>query len=152
MTLRFTILLVALTFEFLNGFHDPANSVAAVVGTKVLTPTRAMAVAAVMNLCGTLLGTAVATTVGKGFVQSDYVTASVLPATAHLGMPVSTTHVVSTSIMGVGTARSTRRMNWSIVESIVWAWILTLPATGLTAYGLWRFSQLLGLVTPSARL
>ncbi|HRT10829.1 MAG TPA: inorganic phosphate transporter, partial [Candidatus Paceibacterota bacterium] len=86
----------------------------------------------------------------NGFA-ADTVSASVLLTTAHLGMPVSTTHVVSTSIMGVGTARSARRMNWSIVESIVWAWILTLPATGLTAYGLWRFSQLLGLVTPSAR-
>ncbi len=74
MTLLFGVISVALIFEFLNGFHDTANSVSAAVGTKVLTPNRAIALAAIMNLFGALAGTAVATTVGKGLVQSQCVT------------------------------------------------------------------------------
>ena len=53
-------------------------------------------------------------------------------------MPVSTTHAVSTSIMGVGTARNHKAMRWHLVESIVWTWFMTLPATGLIAYALMR--------------
>jgi PiT family inorganic phosphate transporter len=67
MTLLLTVIVVALAFEFINGFHDTANSVAAVVGTRVLTPTQAIMLAAVTNLAGALAGTAVATTVGQGW-------------------------------------------------------------------------------------
>ena len=74
MTLLVTVLVFALIFEFINGFHDTANSVAAVVGTKVLTPSQAIMLAAVMNLCGALAGTAVATTVGKGLVDAHFIT------------------------------------------------------------------------------
>lgn len=356
MTLLLVIIVVALTFEFLNGFHDTANSIASVVGTKVLSPSRAIALAACMNLVGALVGTAVATTIGKGLVQAEYVTgvtlicglsaaifwnlltwwfglpsssshgliggligaavatagndmgvviwsepvpgkpwyawggvlykvilpmftspllgflcaavwmsllylilarwtpnvinklfrkaqivsaaflgfshgsndaqktmgiialalftstkagdmaglpswlhflntptfqvpmwvkvicaltmaagtaaggrriirtlgrkvarlqpptgfaadtvsASILFATAKLGMPVSTTHVVSTAIMGVGAARNMRTMNWRVVESIVWAWFMTIPATAIVAYGLLRLIRLVG--------
>ena len=70
--------------------------------------------------------------------------ATVLLTAAHLGMPVSTTHAVSTSIMGVGTARSFKAMRWDLVESIVWTWVMTLPATGLIAFGLMRLVQFLG--------
>jgi PiT family inorganic phosphate transporter len=83
----------------------------------------------------------------NGFA-ADTVSASVLlttPTSACPFPPRTRVHVHH----GGWDARSARRMNWSIVESIVWAWILHPPATGLTAYGLWRFSQLLGLVTPS---
>jgi PiT family inorganic phosphate transporter len=356
MTLLLTVIVVALVFEFINGFHDTANSVAAVVGTRVLTPSHAIGLAAVTNLCGALAGTAVATTVGQGLVDAHCVTsntlicglggailwnlltwrlglpsssshaligglvgsaiasagnnwnvviwsapvpgkhwyawggilykviipmfsspilgfivgflwmtllyvllsrcrpssinkvfrklqifsagylgfshgsndaqktmgilalalfsatkagdlahlpswlqflhspefkiplwvklvcaftmaagtatggrriirtlgrkvsrlqpvngfaadstsATVLLATAHLGMPVSTTHAVSTSIMGVGTARNHKAMKWHLVESIVWTWFMTLPATGLVAYGLMRLLRALG--------
>jgi PiT family inorganic phosphate transporter len=61
-----------------------------------------------------------------------------------LGMPVSTTHVVSTSIMGVGTAKNHRGIKWHLVESIIWTWAMTLPATGLIAYALMRLLQALG--------
>jgi PiT family inorganic phosphate transporter len=80
MTLLVTVLLAALIFEFINGFHDTANSVAAVVGTKVLTPSQAILLAAVTNLCGALAGTAVATTVGKGLVDANFVTNSTILA------------------------------------------------------------------------
>ena len=54
MTLIFTVLLVALVFEYINGFHDTANSIATVVSTKVLTPRQAVVMAAATNLIGAL--------------------------------------------------------------------------------------------------
>ncbi len=76
MTLIITVILVALVFEFINGFHDTANSIATVVGTKVLSPRQAIVLAAVTNLVGALAGTAVAATVGKGLVDTSYVTSA----------------------------------------------------------------------------
>jgi PiT family inorganic phosphate transporter len=51
-----------------------------------------------------------------------------------IGAPISTTHVISTSIMGVGATKRLSAVKWGIVERIVWAWVLTLPVTGLTGY------------------
>ncbi|HEX5400323.1 MAG TPA: inorganic phosphate transporter [Verrucomicrobiae bacterium] len=62
--------------------------------------------------------------------------ASVLLGTALFGMPVSTTHVITTSIMGVGAAKRWNAMRWVLAEQIVWAWIFTLPVSGAIAYGL----------------
>ena len=60
MTLVLTVLVVALVFEYINGFHDTANSIATVVSTKVLSPRQAIVLAASTNLLGALWGTAVA--------------------------------------------------------------------------------------------
>jgi PiT family inorganic phosphate transporter len=60
MTIFLIVLLTALVFEYINGFHDAANAIATVVSTKVLTPRQAIALAAVFNLVGALMGTAVA--------------------------------------------------------------------------------------------
>ena len=54
------------------------------------------------------------------------------------GIPLSTTHVISTSIMGVGAMKRFSGVKWTVVERIVWAWVLTLPATGLLGYLLAR--------------
>lgn len=62
--------------------------------------------------------------------------ATVLMVTGSLGMTVSTTHVITTAIMGVGCARRFSALNWTLVERIVWAWLLTIPATALLAYAL----------------
>jgi PiT family inorganic phosphate transporter len=70
--------------------------------------------------------------------------ATILTVAAHFGMPVSTTHSISTAIMGVGFAKSSRALKWTVIERIVWAWLLTFPAAGGLAYGLLRFLQLLG--------
>ncbi|MBN1982061.1 MAG: inorganic phosphate transporter [Chitinivibrionales bacterium] len=59
--------------------------------------------------------------------------AIVLLGTAHFGIPVSTTHIISTSIMGVGTAERTSKVRWITARNIVWAWILTIPLTALWA-------------------
>ena len=62
--------------------------------------------------------------------------ATILAVTGTLGMPVSTTHTITTSIMGVGAARRWNAIEWSLVERIVWAWIMTMPITAALAYGI----------------
>ena len=59
------------------------------------------------------------------------------------GIPLSTTHVISTSIMGVGAVKRFSGVKWTVVERIVWAWIFTLPATGLIGYLLVRLAAML---------
>ena len=76
MTLVITVILVALIFEYINGFHDTANSIATVVSTKVLTPRQAIVLAASTNLLGALWGTAVAKTISSGLVDSKIVSLS----------------------------------------------------------------------------
>ena len=73
MTLLLAVILVALIFEYINGFHDTANSIATVVSTKVLTPSQAVAMAAFTNLLGALWGTAVAKTISSGLVDAHLV-------------------------------------------------------------------------------
>ncbi|QNK00287.1 inorganic phosphate transporter [Dyella telluris] len=68
--------------------------------------------------------------------------ASVILLATHFGIPVSTTHNVSASIMGVGAAKRWNAIRWSVVERMVWAWILTLPITALLAYGMVRLSAM----------
>jgi len=132
MVLLFTVILVALVFEFLNGFHDTANSVSAAVGTKVLTPNRAIALAAVMNLCGALAGTAVATTVGKGLVQSHCVTGAALICalggaifwnllTWWFGLPSSSSHALIGGLIGAAVASA-----GSDLSVVIWS----APAAG----------------------
>jgi PiT family inorganic phosphate transporter len=70
--------------------------------------------------------------------------ALILHSTATLGIPVSTTHVISTSIMGVGATKRFSAVKWGVVERIVWAWILTIPVTGLLGYFLARLGHAAG--------
>jgi len=67
------VIAVALIFEYINGFHDTANSIATVVATKVLTPRQAVVLAAGMNLLGALAGTAVAKTISSGLIDTNVV-------------------------------------------------------------------------------
>ncbi|MDB6152466.1 MAG: phosphate transporter, partial [Chthoniobacteraceae bacterium] len=64
--------------------------------------------------------------------------ATILAVAGFLGMPVSTTHAITTAIMGVGCARRFGALNYTLVERILWTWIFTIPATGVLAYGLLR--------------
>jgi phosphate/sulfate permease len=70
--------------------------------------------------------------------------ASVLMTAAHFGMPVSTTHAITTSIMGVGCAKGLNHLKFRVVERILWAWVLTIPASGAVAYGLVRLGKACG--------
>ena len=139
MTLLLTVIVVALVFEFINGFHDTANSVAAVVGTRVLTPTHAIMLAAVTNLCGALAGTAVATTVGQGLVDAHCVTGVTLICgllgailwnllTWRLGLPSSSSHALIGGL--VGSAVASAGNNWNVV-----IWSAPVPGKPWYAWG-----------------
>ncbi|HVR81349.1 MAG TPA: inorganic phosphate transporter [Luteimonas sp.] len=75
---------------------------------------------------------------------AETASATILTMAAHFGMPVSTTHSISTAIMGVGFAKNPRALKLTVIERIVWAWILTIPAAGGIAYGLLRLFEALG--------
>src|SRR5438093_1180970 len=229
----FSVVVAAIIFEYSNGFHDAANAIATVVSSRVLTPRRAIAMAAFFNLTGALLGGAVASTIGKGLVDTNVVTMStvlcaviaaftwniatwwfglpsssshsligglcgaalaaargnwsvikwnagvcavtmavgtaaggwriirtlchrmvklqpvhgfaaettaalIIQAASYYGIPLSTTHVISTSIMAVGAVKRFSGVKWTVVERIIWAWVFTLPASGLIGYALAR--------------
>ena len=76
------VILLALAFDFFNGFNDAANAIATVVATRAMTPAAAISMAAVLNLAGALSGTAVAKTVGKGIVDSDAISIEAVGAAA----------------------------------------------------------------------
>src|SRR6187431_1750736 len=78
MTLVLTVVFVALVFEYINGFHDTANSIAMGVSTRALTPRAALTLAAGMNLFGALVGTAVAKTISSGLLNDEVVPKSVM--------------------------------------------------------------------------
>src|SRR5712664_3559706 len=80
----------------------------------------------------------------NGFAAETSSAAVILAAT-HLGIPVSTTHNISAAIMGVGAARRLNAIKWTVVERMVWSWVLTIPVTGLIAYCLVRLLQGFGL-------
>jgi PiT family inorganic phosphate transporter len=75
---------------------------------------------------------------------AEATSATVLFTAAHFGMPVSTTHAVTTTIMGVGCAKGFNALKLSVVERIVWAWVLTLPASGAVAYALVEIARAFG--------
>ena len=71
--------------------------------------------------------------------------ASVLLVTAHLGMPVSTTHVISSAIMGVGSSRGTRAVRWGVARRILAAWVITIPITAAIGAATWLLLHTLGI-------
>jgi PiT family inorganic phosphate transporter len=111
---------VALGFDFTNGFHDTANAVATSVSTRALTPRMAVLVAAVANLAGAFVTTAVAKTIGKDIVASDIITlktvlAALLGAIAwnlltwRLGLPSSSSHALIGGLIGAALVQSGER-------------------------------------------
>jgi PiT family inorganic phosphate transporter len=109
-------ILVALFFDFINGFHDAANSIATVVGTRILKPLQAVTLAASANFVGPFLfGVAVATTVGKGIIDTDFVTIHLVIGalvgaiawdliTWIWGLPSSSSHALIGGLIGAGVA------------------------------------------------
>jgi PiT family inorganic phosphate transporter len=71
--------------------------------------------------------------------------ALIIHCASTIGVPLSTTHVISTSIMGVGASKRLSAVKWGVVERIVWTWVLTLPVTGLVGYLLMRVALLAGM-------
>ncbi len=127
MTLFLLVLLAALTFEYINGFHDTANAIATVVSTKVLTPRAAVMWAAFWNLIGAFFGVAVAKTISGGLVDAEAVTMTTILAaligaiiwnlfTWWLGLPSSSSHALIGGLCGA--ALSTAAGKWSV---LIWS-------------------------------
>jgi phosphate/sulfate permease len=160
-------IVVALIFDFLNGFHDAANSIATVVSTRVLSPKLAVVWAAVFNFlaafflgswgqfhwpiilaahaaiaAGTYFGGwRIVHTMGQRITKlrplggfcAESAGAITLFGTALAGIPVSTTHTITGAIVGVGAVHRFSAVRWGVARRIVWAWIVTIPASVLIA-------------------
>jgi len=111
----FPILVLVLAAEFVNGWTDAPNAIATVVSTRVLTPYQALAMATVLNILGTMSGTAVAATIGTGIVRSDVITAGTVGAAMvaiifwstlawYFGLPTSESHALVSGLAGAGLA------------------------------------------------
>jgi inorganic phosphate transporter, PiT family len=134
------VVAVALSFDFTNGFHDTANYVATWVGTRALSPRKAVLVSAAANLAGAFVTTAVAKTVGKGLIDTGLATdktvlAALLGAIAwnlvtwYFGLPSSSTHALIGGLVGA-----------ALVQS---------GANGVQWRGIWEKVVLPGLASPA---
>ncbi|SEP07293.1 inorganic phosphate transporter [Trujillonella endophytica] len=126
------IVLVALAFDYTNGFHDAANAIAVAVSTKALTPRVALALAAVMNLVGALLSTEVAKTVGAGIIDAPegddglrIVFAALIGAivwnliTWYFGLPSSSSHALIGGLVGAALAAAHSVQWMGILDKVV---------------------------------
>jgi PiT family inorganic phosphate transporter len=137
------IVLIALSFDYVNGFHDAANSVATVVATRVLTPLQAVALAAAFNFIAAFaLGTGVAATIGGGFVNTHIVTPYVILAgllgailwnllTWFLGLPISSSHALIGGYAGAALAKAGTHGLVVGKWPITLVFIVTAPLIGL---------------------
>jgi len=122
MTIIIITIIIALIFEYINGFHDTANAIATVVATKVLTPRKAILLASITNLLGGMTGTAVATTIGTGLVDTNFVTTETILCgliagitwnliTWWWGLPSSSSHALIGGIVGTTFAKAHNDIN-----------------------------------------
>lgn len=137
------IIALALIFDFTNGFHDAANSIATIVSTRVLTPKQAVIWAAFFNFIAFLIfGTAVAATIGKGLIDISIVDKTVIFAglcgtiawnltTWYLGLPTSSSHALIGGYAGAAIAKA----GFSVIIASGWTktliFMVAAPAIGL---------------------
>ncbi|MFN8542653.1 MAG: inorganic phosphate transporter [Candidatus Binatia bacterium] len=148
------LILVALAFDFMNGFHDAANAIATVVSTRVLTPRMAVAWAAFFNFVAAFgFGVAVATTIGKGIVKPGMIDQQVIFAglsaaflwdviTWYFGLPTSSSHALIAGFAGAGVAKG----GLAAVEAAglmkVLVFIVVSPLVGMLLGGLFMVGML----------
>ena len=153
------VILAALVFEFINGFHDTANSIATVVATKVLTPTQAVILAATTNLVGAFSGTAVAKTIASGLVDTNLVTISseVLICaltgaiiwnliTWALGLPSSSSHALIGGLCGAALAAGNNHFDvliwsktatvWTENKGLLWKVVIPMVSSPIAGFTL----------------
>jgi len=117
------VVVLALLFDFSNGWHDSANAIATVVSTRVLSPLVAVMMAGILNVAGAFMSTAVAKMVGSGIVDPTSVTQSVVASalggailwnlfTLLLGLPTSSSHALIGGLVGAGLMHG----GWSVVK------------------------------------
>jgi inorganic phosphate transporter, PiT family len=159
LTMLLLVILTALVFEFINGFHDTANSIATVVATKVLTPTQAVMLAASTNLVGALYGTAVAKTIASGLVDTNLVTVTsevlicaLLGAivwnliTWALGLPSSSSHALIGGLCGAALAAGNNNFDvliwsktaavWTENKGLLWKVVIPMVSSPVAGFSL----------------
>ena len=136
------VIVAALAFDYINGFHDTANAIATCVSTRALSVKAAIFMAAFLNFAGAMVSTKVASTIGKGIVDANNVTQLVVLAgilgaiiwnliTWYYGMPSSSSHAIIGGIMGAVIAHSgAATLHWKGLQKIVMALILS-PIIGV---------------------
>ena len=154
------VILAAVIFEYSNGFHDAANAIATVVSTRVLTPRQAIAMAAFFNFTGALFGGAVASTIGKGLVDTEVVTMTTVLcaviaafswniATWWLGLPSSSSHALIGGLCGAALAAA--KGDWSVIKWNQGVWpkvvlpMIASPIAGFVFGALFMFLLLIAL-------
>ena len=177
LTLVLVVILAALIFEFINGFHDTANSIATVVATKVLSPGQAVMLAAGMNLVGALMGTAVAKTIASGLVNTDVVqvTSQVILCallggivwnliTWWKGLPSSSSHALIGGLCGAALAAAHNDWaaliwseavgDWTKNKGILWKVVLPMITSPIAGFllGILVMVALWGLIALLSRL
>jgi inorganic phosphate transporter, PiT family len=133
MTFLYIVIALVLIFDFINGFHDSANSIATVVSTKVLSPLSAVVLAAIFNFIAfTIFPLKVATTMGKGIINPDVINLTVIASaliaaitwnlmTWWWGLPSSSSHTLVGGLVGAAIASSG-------IKSVIFAGVLKIVA------------------------
>jgi PiT family inorganic phosphate transporter len=171
LTLLVITIVVALVFDFTNGFHDTANAVATSISTRALSPRLAVTIAALANLAGAFVTTAVATTIGKGIIDSGLATEkTVLSAvigaivwnliTWWLGLPSSSSHALIGGLIGAAIAQSgSGGVEWhgvlhKVIIPALWAPAIAFAGAFLLLLAIyWTFQKLTpGVANRSFRL
>jgi PiT family inorganic phosphate transporter len=131
------VILTALLFDYINGFHDTANAIATCISTRALTIKAAITMAALLNFAGAMISTKVASTIGKGIVDSSDVTQMVVLAgitgaiiwdlvTWYYGLPSSSSHAIIGGIIGAVFAHSgLTALKWAGLKKIILALIIS---------------------------
>src|SRR5207253_2866844 len=139
------VVIVALGFDFTNGFHDTANAVATSISTRALSPRLAVAVAAVANLAGAIVPTALSKTDGKGIIDTGLATEKTVLAaligaivwnllTWWLGLPSSSSHALIGGLIGAALVQSgSKGVQWNGLTHKVVLPALASPAIGFAA-------------------
>ena len=130
------VVVLALLFDFSNGWHDSANAIATVVSTRVVSPLVAVMAAGVLNVAGAFMSTAVAKMVGSGIVNPDFVTQEMVAAalagaifwnlfTLLLGLPTSSSHALIGGLVGAAVTHGGWAMvKWSGLRPVMEAMVL----------------------------
>ena len=145
MVMLVLVIVAALAFDYINGFHDTANAIATCVSTRALTVKSAIFMAAFLNFAGAMISTKVAATIGKGIVDKDHVTQMVVLAgilgaiiwdivTWYYGLPSSSSHAIIGGLMGAVMAHAgMAALHWAGLKKIILALIIS-PIIG-TIFG-----------------
>ncbi len=143
LALLILVIIAAIGFGIVNGVNDAANAIATVIGTRSLSPRAAIIMAAFLNFAGAATGTAVALTIGKGIVDSEALTMSIVLAASgaiiiwavvatRYGMPISLTHGLVAGLVGAGIATSgSKIIVWGVLGKVLSA-VGIAPLLGLS--------------------